>query len=186
MSDSVIKIFILDPSYPLDINIDNIQVEAKDINKTKNDENVFISKAKKLQNGEGISLVGHSEEVTCLSISPSSYFLISASLDSTIRLWCIPNQSTIVIYKCLFGPQYCIKFAKLGHYFSSCGESNMVCIWRTSNVKPVRIMIGHVSTVYTIEYFPNMQYIASGSEDKKIIIWSVEKGEPSRILLSPE
>jgi eukaryotic-like serine/threonine-protein kinase len=43
-------------------------------------------------------LSGHSDEVSCLSWSPTTTYLASGSLDNTVRIWNIKTQQTVLTY----------------------------------------------------------------------------------------
>ncbi len=141
-------------------------------------------------------LVGHSMSVTSLSLSPTSYFLLSASLDCTVRLWSIHTASTLMIFKGHTFPVWEVKFAPLGYYFATASEDRTACVWRTSVGYPVRTLAGHLGGVETVEFHPNMHYVATGSNDKTIRMycerilrgdrWEVETGQTMRVLTTTE
>jgi WD40 repeat protein len=54
--------------------------------------NVYSSDSLALE----FQLVGHTNEVTCLCFSNDALRLISGSLDRTVRVWCLSNQSQLL------------------------------------------------------------------------------------------
>jgi WD40 repeat protein len=56
-------------------------------------------------------LLGHTDAVFSVSISPDKKYIISGSFDETIRLWSIFSKTTLVVYKGHFSPVLCVKFS---------------------------------------------------------------------------
>jgi len=56
-------------------------------------------------------LLGHTDAIFSVSISPDKKYIVSGSYDETIRLWSIYTKSTLVIYKGHFSPVLCVKFS---------------------------------------------------------------------------
>lgn len=163
-SDSFIRVYIQDPDFVLDFEqglenkVNVVQFE---------DKKAGISPGGNTRKRE-LLLIGHSSSVMAISISPLNYFIISGSLDCTIRLWSIHTNSTLMIYKGHTFPIWDLKFSPLGYYFASGAGDRMACIWRTSTEYPIRSLIGHLGDIETVEFHPNMQYVATGSNDKTI------------------
>lgn len=100
-------------------------------------------------NVEDVELVGHSGTVYAVSISYNGQFLVSASHDTTIRLWAIPVRkvddriSALAIYRGHTRPIWDVKFAPHGYYFASASGDSMAMVWVTPQVTPIRIFKGH-------------------------------------------
>ena len=169
-SDALIRVYIQDQCLAVDIS-SGLEYRVREDEKTVSSERkmpVIFGKRK-----ESI-LIGHSMGITCLSFSPIRYFLLSGSLDCTIRLWSIHTNSTLMIFKEHGFPIWDIKFAPFGYYFASASEDKTAFVWRTCNSYPIRSLVGHLSDVEVIEFHPNMHYVATGSSDKtiRLYLWS--------------
>jgi len=167
-SDSIIRVFIQDPDFVLDI--ENAELETKTKDGLEQIEEKKTTPAPNARKRE-ITLIGHSMGITCLNFSPTGYFLLSGSLDCSIRLWSIHNSSTLMIYKGHTFPIWDLKFAPLGFYFASASEDKTACIWRSSAGYPIRTLVGHLSDVEVVEFHPNMHYVATSSNDKTIRLY---------------
>lgn len=116
--------------------------------------------------------------------------LLSASHDTTIRLWSLPlkktrdKMSALVVYKGHIRPVWDVKFSPFGFYFASGSADHTAKLWVTHSVAPIRIFRGHFNDVDTVTFHPNIHYVATGSSDKTIRLWSVEDGSCVRIMLT--
>ncbi len=171
-SDAIIRVYVQDPNFVLDI--DTILEE-----KSKEEDKTGPASEKKPPPAAGapkrreLLLVGHSMGITCLSLSPTNFFLLSGSLDCSIRMWSLHTSSTLMIFKGHTFPIWDLKFAPLGYYFASASEDRTACVWRTSVSYPVRSLVGHLGDVEVIEFHPNMHYVATGSNDKTIRLYAI-------------
>lgn len=170
-SDSLIRVYIQDPNFVLDVEAE-LEGKGKKLDNTNLMEDVKVEAPLQKNRKRELTLIGHTNRVTAISLSPTSFFLISGSLDCTIRLWSIHTSSTLMIYKGHTFPIWDLKFAPLGYYFASASGDRTACIWRTSVGFPIRSLIGHLGDVEVIEFHPNMHYVATGSNDKTIRLYA--------------
>lgn len=82
-------------------------------------------------------LIGHSKPVTCLSISYDSQFLLSGSIDCSVRLWTLRLGVGLAVYKFHVRTIWTIDFCQDGLMFASGGADNIINIWATNNDAPV-------------------------------------------------
>jgi transcription initiation factor TFIID subunit 5 len=129
------------------------------------------------------SLVGHSGPVYGTSFSPCSRFLLSASEDSTVRLWGLDtaHKRSLVVYRGHSFPVWDVAFSPLGYYFATASHDHTARVFGTDRVFPLRILAGHLGDVDCVAWHPNCNYIATGSADNTIRLWEVNTGECVRI-----
>ena len=72
------------------------------------DETVFEQISKK---NRKFKLLGHTDSIFSISISPDKKYIISGSYDETIRFWSIYTKTTLVIYLGHFAPVLSVKFS---------------------------------------------------------------------------
>ncbi|KAG6471680.1 hypothetical protein ZIOFF_069126 [Zingiber officinale] len=125
-------------------------------------------------------LHGHSGPVYSVAFSHSGDFLLSASSDSTIRLWNTKLNANLVCYKGHNFPVWDAQFNPVGDYFASCSHDRTARIWSMERTHPVRVLAGHLSDV---DWHANCNYIATGSSDKTIRLWDVHNGDSVRIFI---
>ena len=127
------------------------------------------------------TLIGHSGPVYSVSFSPDNRFLISASQDSTIRLWSVKTGANLVCYKSHNFAVWTVQFSPLGYYFASGSHDRTARLWATNQIYPLRIFVGHLSDVDCVQFHPNCTYMATGSSDKTVRLWEIHTGECMRI-----
>jgi WD40 repeat protein len=137
---------------------------------------------------EEIDLIGHNGPVYAVSISYDGQLLLSASHDTTIRLWSIPlNKTTdiissIVVYKGHTKPVWDVKFSPFGYYFATGSADTTAQLWVTSQITSIRLFRGHFNDVEVVSFHPNLHYLATGSSDRTIRMWAIEDGTCVRII----
>ncbi len=114
----------------------------------------------------------HIREVFCIDqIDPDT--LVSASLDSTLRIWKISTTQTMNIIDL---PQMTYVVRALPTGLIACGlyglnENNLLLFNYTSR-NATKILNGHFKTIYTIEILRD-DLMATGSFDTKAIVWNL-------------
>lgn len=132
-------------------------------------------------------LWAHSGPVSAVDFSPDSKFIVSSSIDGTVRLWSTELAASLVAYKGHMLSVWDVSFApEFGHYFASCGADRTARIWTTERSQPVRIFPGHQGDVDIVRWHPNVHYIATGSSDRSVRLWDIRNGECVRILAGHE
>ena len=144
-------------------------------------------------------LIGHSAPVYAVSFSPSiagqkepsegfsgitetkPLFLLSCSMDRTIRLWHIGLWQCLVAYRGHEGPVWDVKWGPFGHYFVTGGHDRTARLWSQENIGGLRIFAGHDQDVDVVAFHPNNTYIFTGSCDKTVRMWQVTNGVAVRL-----
>lgn len=98
-------------------------------------------------------LIGHSAPVYSVSFDPLGgtasppRTLLSASGDSTVRLWSMDTYSALVAYRGHQGPVWDVEYGPGGIYFATAGMDKTARLWSTERINPLRIYAGHLSDV---------------------------------------
>jgi len=134
-------------------------------------------------------LIGHSGPVYSISFDPISgpsgppRYMLSASQDSTVRLWSLDTYSTLVAYKGHRDPVWDVQWGPRGVYFATASRDRTARLWTTERVAAVRIFAGHLSDVETVRFHPNSLYLATGSADRTCRLWDVQTGSCVRVFV---
>jgi transcription initiation factor TFIID subunit 5 len=134
-------------------------------------------------------LVGHSGPVYATRFTGQQHFLLSASQDSSLRLWSLDLYTAVVLYKSHTLPVWDVDVplaANAGPYFASASADRTARLWSTEHVHPLRIFAGHLSDVDCVRFHPNGNYVATGSADKTVRLWDVQSGCCVRLLTGHE
>ena len=132
--------------------------------------------------GEIVELIGHSGPITGLTSTIDEKILLSASADSTVRLWSLQLKRCVSVFRGHSGPVWDIVSCPRGPYFATGGWDGTARIWSTEHIKPLRLLVGHAADVDCIAWHPNSHYIASGSSDCTVRLWDVASGKAVRVL----
>lgn len=132
-------------------------------------------------------LIGHSGPVYSLSFDPTPgpaappKYLLSSSLDSTVRLWSLDTYRNLVAYRAHREPVWSTEWGPKGIYFASGSRDRTARLWTTDRTSALRIFAGHLSDVNCVKFHPNSLYLATGSADRTCRLWDVQKGTCVRV-----
>jgi Prp8 binding protein len=133
-----------------------------------------------------MSLLGHTDTITCLSLSPDGSQLLSNSMDCTMRSWDIrpfsstPNQRHI---KTFVGGTHGADKTLLNCSWSADGtmiaggsSDRLVHVWDEYTTEELYCLPGHTGCVNSVLFHPNQNnIIASASSDKTILLGQLAK-----------
>lgn len=133
------------------------------------------------QEKDTLMLRGHSSAVYSASFTQDSRYLLSASGDTSVRLWDVKTQHNMVLYKGHTWPVWDVAFSPVDYYFATASFDRTARLWRTDATHPLRIFTGHISGVNCVQFHPNCSYLATGSSDGTCRLWSVQSGQYVRL-----
>jgi Prp8 binding protein len=133
-----------------------------------------------------MSLLGHTDTITCLSLSPDGLQLLSNSMDCTMRSWDVrpfsstPNQRHI---KTFVGGTHGADKSLLNCSWSSDGtmiaggsSDRLVHVWDEYTAEELYCLPGHNGCVNSVLFHPHQNnIIASASSDKSILLGQLAK-----------
>eukprot|EP00252_Welwitschia_mirabilis_P003149 TRINITY_DN13239_c0_g1_i1.p1 TRINITY_DN13239_c0_g1~~TRINITY_DN13239_c0_g1_i1.p1 ORF type:complete len:659 (+),score=138.91 TRINITY_DN13239_c0_g1_i1:219-2195(+) len=128
-------------------------------------------------------LQGHAGPVYAANFSPDGEYILSASADSTVRLWSRKLNANLVCYKGHNYPVWDVQFSPFGHFFVTSSHDRTARLWSMEKTTPIRIFAGHLSDVDCVHWHVNCNYIATGSSDKTVRLWDVRSGDCARVFL---
>ncbi|PAA85717.1 hypothetical protein BOX15_Mlig029670g1 [Macrostomum lignano] len=110
--------------------------------------------------------------------------LVSASYDSTVRVWCIEPSSR--------GPYYCkyvldqhinrvYTLAATPQYIVSGSLDTTIRVWRSSDGQLIRTLLGHQSLTAGMLVLPDGRLV-SGNADTTLRVWDLSTGQCQHVL----
>lgn len=126
-------------------------------------------------NNTSSTLEGHSNGVTALEFSSGGSHLVSASLDTTIKLW---EMSTKICVRTLTGHTSWVRsisFFHNGRFLASGGGDNSVRIWNVTSGHCVKV-IETAGNVYNVEFEPDGQMLLSKETNNTIQLRYLDSG----------
>lgn len=118
-------------------------------------------------------LKGHTDNVNSAVFSPDGRRIVSASSDSTIRVWDATTGTQIG--HPLKGHKGCVNsavFSPDGKKIASASSDSTIRIWDATTGKQIGQLIGHTDNVLSAAFSPDGTSVVSASIDRTIRIWS--------------
>jgi len=132
-----------------------------------------------------LTLMGHTQWVMAVAISPDLQTVISGGLDTSIKVW---NLSTGELLRNLAGhskPVNCLAISPDGQTLVSGSDDDTIRTWQLATGKPLRILQGHSRDVNSIAIHTDGNLLASGSEDRTVRLWKLDTGELLQTFVGP-
>ena len=120
----------------------------------------------------------HTDVVNSASFSPDGHYIVSASVDNTVRIW--DAQTGRQVGNPLEGHTDRVlsaSFSPDGKYIVSASWDKTVRIWDAKTGQQVGAPLeGHTYAVCSASFSPDGKYIVSASLDKTVRIWDAKTG----------
>jgi WD40 repeat protein len=91
-------------------------------------------------------------------LSQDEYYIITGSVDRTVKLWCLRLNIVLATYKCHMKTIWDVHFSPSGLYFLSGGADGLMILWKTDCPKPQRIF-PHSGDIYKVHFGKNPDYL---------------------------
>ncbi|MBD0404445.1 WD40 repeat domain-containing protein [Flammeovirga sp. EKP202] len=124
-------------------------------------------------------LIGHSNSVFALTVTPDQQFLVSGSRDAHLRVWnldgFVETQQDIVAHMYTIND---VVFRKDGKYFATCSKDKSVKIWRTEDWRLLKVVdkarhAGHGTSVNRLSWVGE-DTVISVSDDHSASAWKIK------------
>lgn len=125
---------------------------------------------------------GHTERVAAVAFSPDGKYALTASDDTTLRLWDTQTGAEVRRFTGHAGPIYGIAYSHDGKYALSTSGDGTVRLWDIHTGAEVRRFGNGESVASSVAFSPDSKYALIGSDDATAKIWDVETGKLARTL----
>ncbi|MEO7983000.1 MAG: caspase family protein, partial [Bacteroidota bacterium] len=123
------------------------------------------------------TLKGHREKVHALDISDNDQWLLSASWDSTARLWNMLTGKTKMIFRGHTNSLFDAHFSPDQKNIVTAANDNTIRIWDISNGTTIKTLKGHKDWVTKLRFSPDGKMLISISFDNTARIWAYPSGQ---------
>jgi len=123
------------------------------------------------------TFIGHTDNVNSAAFSPDGHYIVSASSDTTVRLW---NVQTGQCLYTLTGHRDTVNsaaFSTEGRYIVSASDDKTMRLWETHTGQRLLILTGHKRAVNSAVFSTDNTRIVSASEDGTICVWDTHTGQ---------
>lgn len=118
---------------------------------------------------------GHIEQINSAFISNNSKYILSASLDKTVRIWDVESGSARILEGHTDYVLYAV-FSPDEKIIASASKDCTIRLWDVKTGALIHVLEGHTKRVKSVAFSPTGERIASISYDSTIKIWDATKG----------
>jgi WD40 repeat protein len=140
------------------------------------------------RDGPSFRFDGHEGPVTCVALSPSGLWALSAGEDQTVRLWRVPERSGGQVKGPVRerrkldwrGETRCLALAPDADRAASGHPDGSVRVWDLETGRETARLSGHLEAVTALAWSANGARLASASVDRTVRLWDVARGKSLR------
>lgn len=126
-----------------------------------------------------VRLTGHQQVVNHISFSPDGRFIVSASFDKKVKLWCGHTGRFLSSFDGHVGPVYQVCWSADSRFLASGSKDSTCKVWSISSTsdkkagrpKALSTLAGHADEVYALDWSPAGDVMASGGRDRLVKFW---------------
>lgn len=128
------------------------------------------------------ALLGHTDTITCLRLSPDGTQLMSNAQDNSVRIWDVkpfsgvPGRQIQILQGAVHGFDKNLirgSWSPDGSQVTCGSADRTVCVWDITLAKLLYKLPGHKGTVNDVDWHPTEPILASGSIDKTIFLGEI-------------
>jgi hypothetical protein len=140
------------------------------------------ARASREQQQERATLLGHTDIIYTVAISPDGKTLASSSRDKTIRIWDLATGMQRAILRDQEDKATCLAFSPDGKNLAYPHSDknplqHKLLVCEIASGKTVASFAGHRKPVSSIAFSPNGKMLASGASDESVKVWDVSTGQ---------
>lgn len=130
-----------------------------------------------------LTLSGHSERVSSVTISKNRLLALTGSNDKTILVWNLITGKYLITLSGHTDRICCTSLSQDNRLAISGSADNTIRVWNLKTGECIKILLGHTKGVNFVTLTQNEDLVVSGSADNTIRIWSVKTGECLKTLI---
>ncbi|UCC75880.1 MAG: WD40 repeat domain-containing protein, partial [Anaerolineales bacterium] len=129
-----------------------------------------------------LQLVGHDGQVVDASRSPDGARIVTASEDSTARVWNASTGELLVVFSEHEGQVRSAAWSPAGDRIVTAGSDGTARIWDPVSGEEFIVFAEHTDEVWHVDWSPDGEHIVSTSADRSSRIWDSTTGETLSLL----
>jgi eukaryotic-like serine/threonine-protein kinase len=118
-----------------------------------------------------LTMTGHEDDVTALSVSPDGRWIASGSNDRTVRLWSVATGRLAAVLVGHNASVGAVAFSPDSARLVSGGGDHTLRLWDVATQEPILVLQGHEANVTAVAFTPDGTRIVSGSADGTVRVW---------------
>lgn len=128
------------------------------------------------------TLSGHTDLISCVSVSSDDQILASGSWDNTVRIWSTKTGECTRVLTGHMGSVNSVVVLSDKRRVVSASDDYNLRVWDTQTGKCLRVLKEHTTWIRCVSAFMDDQYIISADYLKSLRIWDVDTGECIKVL----
>jgi WD40 repeat protein len=129
--------------------------------------------AKDAKDQDQATFLGHKRSVTGLVFHPNGQWLITSSLDETIKVWDVASQRIVQELNLVDGPVAGIGLESDGRRIVAAYAKDQARTWKLDKSAFLAALTGHQQSLEALDFSHDNQILISASLDKTIRLWNV-------------
>jgi len=123
------------------------------------------------------TLEGHTEWISSVAITPDGRYVVSASYDSTLKVWDIKNGEELRTLRGHTGPVRAVVVTPNGRCTISASDDMTLKVWNVESGEELRTLRGHTGPVRAVVVTLDGRCTISASDDRTLKVWDIESGK---------
>ena len=149
---------------------------CKDSESLQKIKSIKLDAAKKILAQEHYLFIeAHSNDVTSVLITSDNKYLITASYDTSIRIWNLHSKMQEYVFQGHSEWVTSIALTIDNKFIISASDDKNIIIWNFQEKIQEAILQGHQKYVKSVAVTSDNKYIVSGSADKTVRIWNLQE-----------
>ena len=117
----------------------------------------------------------HGSVVTSVRFMPNDSFVVTSSVDSTVRIWKRNTGEIVNTFKEPHGVSY-MDLSNDGQLIITGSYDSQIRVWSIAKKKIIQTLKGHQGTVWAVNISRDNSKIVSAGDDNIVRIWDVQSG----------
>ncbi|WP_414587981.1 WD40 repeat domain-containing protein, partial [Scytonema sp. PCC 10023] len=123
------------------------------------------------------TLTGHSDSVNAVAVTPDGKRVISASLDSTLKVWDLADGKEVFTLTGHSDSVRAVAVTPDGKRVISASDDNTLKVWDLADGKEVFTLNAHSSSITAVAVTPDGKRVISASLDNTLKVWDLADGK---------
>ncbi len=119
----------------------------------------------------------HTDSIRSIAFTPDGKYLLSGSMDQTVRLWDPHSGAQVRVLKGHVDQVWAIAVAPDGRSVASAGQDRSIRLWEIATGKEIKRFTGHEKGIWGVAFAPDGKRLASASLDHTVRVWDVASGK---------
>jgi WD40 repeat protein/transcriptional regulator with XRE-family HTH domain len=120
-------------------------------------------------------LEGHTDWVWNIAFSSDGQWLASASLDSTLRLWSVPDGQPIHVFEGHTHDVFGLAISADSQWLVSTGKDYTVRLWNLQGGQNLKTWRGYTGGIHSLSLSSDDQILVSSGQSETIQLWQVQR-----------